>query len=177
MGRLQIDIHKGSREWGNIAFSDIQTVRGLIKFRARFDLLLDREQCNIMDSSTDLSGYEEEIICTYVDLDYIISKTRLSKNQKKVLALYMRDYDEKDISDVLGIKEVTVNSMINTICEKIVDRNYEEWKSWVHWDKKRVTGDYKKCTKCNEYLPATEEYFSPHEKGQYNLHPYCKKCR
>lgn len=176
MARLQIDLHKGSREWEGVTFSDIETVRGLIRLRTRFDLLFERQQYGIMDASTDLSGYEEEILCTYVDLDNLIDRVRLNEIQSKVLGLYMRGYDEIDVSEELNIKEVTVDSTINTICKKIVEENYEQWKSWIYWSKKRVTSDYKKCSKCEEMLPATDEYFTPAEQRKDGFHPYCKEC-
>lgn len=177
MGRVQVDLHKGSRGWENITFSDIETIRGLIRFRTRFDLLFERSQYSIMDSSTDLAEYEEEILCTYVDLDNLIAKIKINKIQNDVLTLYMKGYDEKDISDVLNIKEVTVDSTINTICKKLVDVNYELWKSNVFWDTKRVTSNYKKCSKCGEMLPMNEEYFSPDIRNIGGLHSHCKKCR
>ena len=177
MARLQIDLHKGSREWEGITFSDVETVRGLIRFRTRFDLLFERNQYNIMEASTDLSSYEEEVLCTYADLDNLINKVKLNEVQNKVLELYMRGYDEIDIAEELYIKEVTVNSTINTICKRIVEENYEQWKSWVYWDKKRVTNDYKKCSKCEEMLPMNEEYFSPDKRNLDGLHSNCKKCR
>lgn len=176
MARLQIDLHKGSREWEKITFSDIEAIRGLIRFRTRFDLLFERHQYDIVDASTDLSGYEEGILCTYVDLDNLINKVRLNEIQNEVLKLYMRGYDEVDIAEELDIKEVTVDSTINTVCKKIVKENYEQWKSWIYWDKKRVTSNYKKCSKCGEMLPETDDYFSPKIDGKNGFQAFCKEC-
>lgn len=176
MGRLQVDLHKGGREWECVTFSDTETIRGLIRFRTRFDLLFERNRYSPMDSSTDLSSYEDEILCTYVDLDNLIDKVKLNKIQTEVLNLYMRGYDESDIAKELNIKEVTVDSTINSICKKMVDINYELWKSNIYWNTKRVTSDYKKCSKCKEMLPMNEEYFTPVEQRKDGFHPYCKEC-
>lgn len=176
MGRVQVDIYKGGREWECITFSDIETIRGLIKFRTRYDLLFERDRFDLMDASTDLSLYEEEIICTYADLDSLISKIKLNKIQNEVLDLYMNGYDECEIAEELSIKEVTVDSTINSICKKVVDVNYELWKSNIYWNTKRVTSDYKKCSKCKEMLPANEEYFGFHPNTNDNLQSMCKRC-
>lgn len=33
------------------------------------------------------------------------------------------------------------------------------------------------CTKCENELPATTEYFNKHKLGKYGLNPVCKQCR
>ena len=176
MGRLEIDINKGGREWECVTFSDVETIRGLIKFRTRFDLLFERDQYSLMDACTDLSRYEEEILCTYVDLDNLIDKIKLNKIQNKVLSFYMRGYDENDIAEELNIKEVTVDSTINSICKKMVDVNYELWKSNIYWNTKRVTSDYKRCSKCKEMLPMNEEYFRLRDDSIDGFRHECRKC-
>ena len=88
----------------------------------------------------------------------------------------MRGYDEGDIAEELNIKEVTVDSTINSICKKMVDVNYENWKSNIYWNTKRVTSDYKKCSKCKEMLPMTEEYFGLDTRISDGFKSYCKKC-
>lgn len=176
LGRVQVDNQKGGREWECITFSDIETIRGLIRFRTRYDLLFERDRASSMDSSTDLSLYEEEIICTYADLDNLIGKVKLNKIQGEILDLYMKGYDECEVAEELNIKEVTVDSTINTICKKVVEVNYEQWKSWIYWGVKRATSDYKKCSKCKEMLPATDEYFTPVDQRKDGFHPYCKEC-
>ena len=177
MARQHITYNKNT-EWDYITFSDIDTVRGLLKFRSRFDLLYERQNNNILSSDFDLVSLKEDVICIYADLDRLIEKARLNDIQKEFIELYMKGYTEKDIAEIHNRKEVTVNSTINSACKKIVEANFESWKlDYIFWNIKRVDNNFKQCTKCKEYLPATEEYFSPHEKGLYGLHPYCKKCR
>lgn len=37
--------------------------------------------------------------------------------------------------------------------------------------------ELKNCTKCNEFLPATSEYFSKNSSSKCGLYSVCKKCR
>lgn len=37
--------------------------------------------------------------------------------------------------------------------------------------------EFKNCTKCNELLPSTIEYFSPRKRNKNGLHELCRKCR
>ena len=52
MARQHITYNKNT-EWDYITFSDIDTVRGLLKFRSRFDLLYERQNNNILSSDFD----------------------------------------------------------------------------------------------------------------------------
>lgn len=176
MARQHINSYKNT-EWDYITFSDIDTVRGLLKFRSRFDLLYERQNNNILSSDFDLASLKEDVICIYADLDRLIEKARLNDVQKEFIELYMKGYTEKDIAEIHNRKEVTVNSTINSACKKIVEANFESWKlDYIFWNIKRVDSNFKQCTKCKEYLPATGEYFSPDLRNKDGLQAFCKKC-
>ena len=176
MARQHITYNKNT-EWDYITFSDIDTVRGLLKFRSRFDLLYERQNNNILSSDFDLASLKEDVICIYADLDRLIEKARLNDVQKEFIELYMKGYTEKDIAETYNRKEVTVNSTINSACKKIVEANFESWKlDYIFWNIKKVDSSFKQCTKCKEYLPATGEYFYKEPLGKDGFKTICIKC-
>jgi len=119
MARQHINSYKNT-EWDYITFSDIDTVRGLLKFRSRFDLLYERQNNNILSSDFDLASLKEDVICIYADLDRLIEKARVKRYSERVYRIiYMKGYTEKDIAEIHNRKEVTVNSTINSACKKI----------------------------------------------------------
>lgn len=166
-------------EWDKVNLSDPNTIKGLLKFRHRFDLLLeDGSDRYGLDSNGDLCGLSDDVICIYADLDNLINKANFNDNQSKVLNMYMYGNTESDIAELLNVEQQSVNSVIDRMCEVLCELNYQDWKlGFVFWDKCKVKSDYKKCSKCGEFLPATDEYFSPDVRNNDKLHSNCKKCR
>jgi hypothetical protein len=55
----------------------------------------------------------------------------------------------------------------------------EELKELKYQEIHKITGGelYKRCNRCNEWFPCTEEYFYKNKSnGMDGLHPYCKSC-
>lgn len=167
-----------NKEWDIVNLADANAIKGLLRFRWRFDLLLDDYDRHSMSSNCDLIHMLDDMICIYSDLDKLIKDANFSEYQIKILNMYMWDFTEEDIAKSLNVEQQTINRAIDNMCEVLCRLNYQNWKlDYAYWSLVKVNTNFKQCTKCNEWLPATEEYFSPHEKGQYYLHPYCKKCR
>lgn len=124
----------------------------------------------------DVAYLGEEIICLYTWLDECIKDCGLTVKQKEVLELYMSGMDEYEIAEELGRDRYTISGIINSICKKIVEQNYEAWKhEFVLWSQVKVDTDYKQCSKCKKWLPATKDFFSP-DNYQGGFMRYCKKC-
>jgi len=95
MARQHINSYKNT-EWDYITFSDIDTVRGLLKFRSRFDLLYERQNNNILSSDFDLASLKEDVICIYADLDRLIEKARVKRYSERVYRIiYERLHRER----------------------------------------------------------------------------------
>ena len=165
-------------EWDKITLSDSNTIKGLLRFRYKFDLLLDNSENRYgLESNCDLANFSEDVICIYADLDNLIKQANFNEYQKKVLNMYMYGHSEEDIADLLDVERQSINRLIDNICRMLCEINYQNWKlNYVFWDVKRVNSNYKKCSKCKEWLPATEEYFSPDLRNNDNLQGICKKC-
>lgn len=170
MGSVRIDIHDDEYEWKNVTLTDIDTIRGLIKYRYQYDALIYED--------AKAGGMNEELICLYADLDRMIERCSFTKRQKEVLDLYMVGYNEQDISEVLNIRPDVVEGIIHSICKKIKHENDLAWKyDFIYWNKVKTPDKWKQCSKCKKYLPATEEFFSPDESKLDGFKYICKKCR
>jgi hypothetical protein len=167
-----------NNEWNIVNLSTPESIMGLLRFRWKFDSLHNRTGGHILSSDCDLVNFNDDIICLYIDIDKLLERANLSEKQWQIISLYMDGYTEREIAYELNDDVRNIIGTINSVCKKICELNYESWKyDFIYWDKVKVRTNFKQCTKCKEYLPATREYFSPHEKGLYGLHPYCKKCR
>lgn len=167
-----------NNEWNIVNLSTPESIMGLLKFRWKFDPLYNRKRDSILSSDGDLIKHKESIICIYADLDSLLEKADLNNRQNEIINLYMEGYNEKEIAYILNDDMRNINGIIYSVCKKLCEINNESWKyNFIYWDKVKVRTNYKQCTKCKEYLPATGEYFSPKTDTKDGLHPYCKKCR
>ena len=57
----------------------------------------------------------------------------------------------------------------------IVKENERQWRKVVYTNALGLKT--KKCNKCEEILPATNEFFSDNDLSKDKLHSICKKCR
>lgn len=176
--RMVVIIGRYISEWDRVNLSDPNSIKGLLKFRYRFDLLLEDGSSRYgLDSNCDLANLSEDVICLYADLDNLISKANFNEYQTKILNMYIYGNTEDDIADILGVGKQSVNSVVDRMCDVLCELNYQKWKlNYVFWNKKRVSSDYKKCSKCGESLPVTEEYFSSKVDGKNGFQAFCKKC-
>ena len=167
-----------NNEWNIVNLSTPESIMGLLKFRWKFDFLFNRGHGSILSSNCDLAKYSEDIICLYVDVDHLLERANLNDRQNEIINLYMEGYNEKEIAYILNDDMRNINGIIYSVCKKLCEINNESWKyNFIYWDKVKVRTNYKQCTKCKEYLPATGEYFSPDKRNNDGLHSNCKKCR
>jgi len=174
MGAVKIDIKKDYIEWGFITFSDPNTVKGLIKKRVKYDPLFERDNDDINMSSCDLDTFNFDILHTYIDLDNLINNCDFNDKQKIILDMYMHQYTEQEIAEELEDDIRNINGIINSICKKIVDENLRNWRKVIYKNKFQLKE--KKCSKCGENLPGTDEFFYAKYDNKDNLHNICIKC-
>lgn len=175
MGTIKIDIKKKDREWKYVNLGEIQSIRGLLKFRSKFDILHGADSARY-NTDSDLYEFSEEIICTYISLDELISKCIFNKKQKDILELYMQGSTEEEIADELNLIRQNVNGIIESICKKISDEFHESWVDNMYWNYIPIKHNYKLCSKCKKSFPATEKYFSPKQDNADGFQSFCKKC-
>lgn len=178
MGAVKIDIHKNEHPFKLISFNDINCIKGLIKYRWMIDSYYDTDQSYSIYEAGNVQPLNQELICLYTDLDNLIEKCKFNDRQKIIIKLLMDGWTEEDIANEFGQHVSQIYKTFDTICEKIRKQNNFEWKyNYIYLNYLPVEWDYKKCSKCGEMKPATEEFFTTKADTKDGLHPYCKNCR
>jgi DNA-binding CsgD family transcriptional regulator len=179
--RETLNQNRGTHEWEAISFSDIDTIKGLIKNRFEFDenYVMQLYETNNPLESNGVPLFHEIITCTYLDLERLIDNANLTEKQNAIIDMFMQGYNEYEIADSFKDDVSNINSVLDTACQKIKEQNDFEWQEWVE-----ISGlvkipddvNYKRCTKCHKWLRADEENFSPDSRNRDGLQGICKKC-
>lgn len=78
-----------------------------------------------MTDGINLGG--EPIICTYIDLETLITSCSFSPRERQVLDDLMYGYTSADIADRLGVTRQTIDVMFKRAVKKIVEENNAKW--------------------------------------------------
>ena len=69
----------------------------------------------------------ESILLTYVDLDWLIEHTKLSRAERAVVELVMRGWTITDIASEYEQRWESINSYFKRAVKKIVQTNNDRW--------------------------------------------------
>ena len=92
-------------------------------------LLYDNDEDPVLSGGTPI--FNEEISCTYMDLDRLIDTCGLSEHQMFVIKEIMKGYQMADIAREFGWHRQSVDAALKVAVEKIVRRNNELWNEWA----------------------------------------------
>jgi hypothetical protein len=177
MGMVKIDTHKAEYQFQRITLSDIDCIKGLIKNRWMIDEYFESEINTNIYSAGDVKPLNQELICTYLDLDNLIKKAKLNDKQLAIIHMLMQGWTEEDIADEYKQDVTVIQSIFDTACEKIKKINDYEWKyNYIYMNKKKVEWDYKKCSKCGESKPKTDEFFRERSDSKDGFRNECREC-
>lgn len=115
---------------GYVSLSEARVVSALITGRSKLDPSFYPEQTAA--SPTETSGiprFNDAVICTYADLDRLISECGLSKSEMYTIRMLMRGYTVMDIAEMNGIKHPTVSVWFRRAVQKICKQNVSRWDS------------------------------------------------
>ena len=162
-------------KWDAVNLSQKNTIKQLLKFRSLFSEFDNYGDVIIESNDLIMQEINEDIICIYVSLDDLIDRCNFNKKQEQIIDLLQMGYSEIDIADKFKNSIQSVNKTIDNICNKIVDMNNYLWKhEFLYWDFVKTKYNYKKCNKCNEWLPEIEEFYYKTIDGY--LFNRCKNC-
>ncbi|WP_249659954.1 hypothetical protein [Lysinibacillus fusiformis] len=153
-----------------LVLSDITVIKELLTFRGS----IDDTSFNQGACATNSLKMNTDVISLFADLDELIKKS-LNEEQIKLLSYITKDYSNYTIAKILGIPVKTIGSRFNTICLKIKQENDRQWRKVTYINKLRLKT--KICSKCREFLPATDEFFSLNNSSKDLFHSQCKKCK
>lgn len=173
---------RGNHEFDNLKLIDESVLKNLILNRRKLDLYYDLDEGNARNiySASECTIFYENILILYMDLDNIIKKTRLTKLQRWLVEELMYGYSFCDIVELNEDKNYSVENLHITFEKAIFNlksQAEEDWKFGLMWDRIKTKTNWKKCSKCEEFKPATKEYFSLNEFGKDGFRTMCNTCK
>jgi len=64
--------------------------------------------------------------------------------------------------------------VLDTICKSISDESLRQWRIWAYTHKLELKS--KRCSRCGEELPATDEFFGADSRNKDGFQSRCRKC-
>lgn len=176
MGSVKIDLYGKELLYKNMFLSDIEVVQLLIEYRYKYDGNFKITPNNMFYEAGEITPVNHEAIVTYASLDNLIQKCNFNKEQHKIIEMIEQGNELKEIAVELGfLHSKNIRKRLNTILKAIVQMNDRDWRKAVYTEKLELKP--KQCSKCEEYLPATDEFFSPSNQSVDGYFNYCKSCR
>lgn len=159
----------------NLTLGDTSVIQLLIEYRYKYDDNLFLGGDNGILDVNDNDGVNQEVIATFATLDKLISKCKFNDRQLKMIEMIGEGYTYREIEDEIGIDNQNVNKALKSIFKSILKENLRFWRKSTYINKLGLKT--KQCTKCEEFLPATSEFFADKNDSKDLLHPYCRKCK
>lgn len=162
-------------EYQAYSLSDINVIELLIKYRYKYDENMYLGYESTLMTVNGVSPINQEVVATYASLDQLIKQCNFNEIQIKMMKMLGEGYTYEDIAESIGAIHSAVPKRLKTIYKKIVRQNDWDWRK-VNY-KMKLDLIEKRCGKCKENLPATDEFFRKRADnkgdGFYNK---CKKC-
>lgn len=153
--------------------NDIGVVELLIEFRYKYDDNLFLGGGNVLDV-TGVSALNQEVVATYLSLDKLIKDCGFSEQQLLLIEMVEQGYTHREIGETIGIDFQNIKKALKTVYKAIVKENERQWRKTVFTN---ILGlKTKKCSKCEEDLPATNEFFRDYERNKDGLQSRCRNC-
>lgn len=170
-----MDLHSKEMFYKDLTLSDIDVVQLLIEYRHKYDKYSGFSSNNFYLEAGEVADLNQEVVVTYASLDKLIAQCQFSKEQMTILELIEQGYELKEIASVLKYAHSkNVRKRLNTILKSIVQMNERNWRKVVYIQKLELRT--KKCSKCKENLPATDEFYRPHTITKGGFQSQCKEC-
>lgn len=154
--------------------NDVAVIELLIEFRYKYDDNLFLAGSNALDV-TGVKAINQEVVATFASLDMLIDKCNFSEQQLLLIKMVEQGYTHREIAQAIKIDNQNVKKALKTIYKAIVKENERQWRKAVYTNTLGLKT--KKCNKCEEALPATNEFFSDNKTSKDGLLSICKKCR
>lgn len=141
---------KGEADETMIDLNDVKHVRELLRFKA--------------------GGWSQWFSSSSHTIEALLKKVKLSKEDKELIWALQNRHELKDseIAKELGVTGRQMESRVNSISNKIIKKNKEEWIDWVYLNYKR--GEYRKCKRCGGI--KIKQMFTKHQ----NTKNICTEC-
>lgn len=174
MGRVKRDLYK-QIDWLLVSYDQIEAIMGLIIHRAECDSPYDSTGTVLTEESYTYSG---NVRAVYIDLDKMISETKLSYKQRYVIERLMLGFSLSDIAKEFNCNKRDILSILKTGAKKIQKTYHVKLINWLETSGRAIvksTAKYKQCKVCGEIMNISN--FSPDKKSEDGYRNVCKICR
>lgn len=161
-------------EYKSYVLSDMKVIELLISFRYKYDSYLFT---GLTGSSLEVSGVlplSEEMIITFASLDSYIEKCNFNEQQMKIIKLVEQGYNNQEIASMIGVNQSTIKGRLKTIYRRISKENEWQWRKSVYTNTLGLKS--KRCSKCEEELPATPEFYRDDSRKKDGFQSRCRLC-
>lgn len=153
--------------------NDISVVELLIEYRYKYDDNLFLENGS-MFYVTGVKSINQEVVATYVSLDRLIKLCNFTEQQLLLIKMTEQGYTHREIGQAVGIEFQNVKKALTTIYKAIVKENERQWRRVIYTN--TLGQKTKQCTKCEEHLPARNEFYRNDTRSKDGLQSRCRKC-
>lgn len=154
--------------------NDIGVVELLIEFRYKYDEGSSIGTEGEMFHTFSPKAINQEMISTYIALDRAIKQCDFSEQQLLLIKMVGEGYTHREIAEVVGIENQNVKKALKTVYKAIVKENERQWRRVVYTSTLGLKT--KQCTKCEEHLPATNEFYRDDTRSKDGLQSRCREC-
>ena len=153
--------------------NDIAVVELLIEYRYKYDDNLFLAGSGALDV-TGVKAINQEVVATYASLSMLIDKCNLSEQQLLLIKMVEQGYTHREIAQATNIDFQNVKKALKTVYKAIVKENERQWRKSIYIYKLGLKT--KQCSKCEENLPATNEFYRDYERNKDGLQSRCRSC-
>lgn len=115
--------NRGCHEYDYISLSDPSMIETLIKFR---------KDIYPPDSLEQGYAFKESMTCLYIDIENLIKKTSLTKQERNTLALLLDGWSLQDIADEREVTHQSVSAHLHRACKKMAKLHNQMWLSDIN---------------------------------------------
>lgn len=155
------------------ALNDIGVVELLIEFRYKYDDNLFLGSSGALDV-TGVKAVNQEVVSTFTSLDMLIKQCNFTEQQLLLIKMVEQGYTHREIGQHVGMEYQNVKKALKTVYKAIVKENERQWRKVVYTHTLGL--QTKQCTKCEENLPATNEFYRDDTRSKEGLQSRCRNC-
>jgi len=158
-------------------------IKGTVYFKAplRDTKDIDYDQFDFLDFkhvkallSCTNSNIITDLGCLVTDMNNILKKIHLKKEEKEVISLIRRNIVQEEIAYHLNCTHQNVKQIIGRICNRVIKMYFKVYEDWYYLNISK--GKYKQCSICAEIKLLTNRNFSPDKRNKDGYYSYCKIC-
>ncbi|MFJ7982454.1 hypothetical protein ACIQ1D_19555 [Lysinibacillus xylanilyticus] len=153
--------------------NDIVVVELLVEYRYKYDDNLFLGGGSSLDV-TGVKSLNQEVVATYTSLDMFIKQCGFTEQQLLLIKMVEQGYTHREIGESTGIEYQNVKKALKTVYKAIVKENERQWRKVMYTSTLGLKT--KQCTKCEEHLPATYEFYREDNRSKEGFQTRCRKC-